>query len=118
MALLKNLFGFEQIDVGSIANSTLIFKENKKEVEEYLLEESDDADLTDRIFDFLSALSDKIQKEFDELLDGNIDKKRFLGALTQIFTLLLNTKIDTVEKIKRILKIVVETTIKLWQGQN
>ena len=113
MALLKNLFGFEQIDVGSIADSTLIFEEIRKEVEEYLLEESDNADSTDRIFNFLSTLSDKIQEEFDELLDGNTNKKRFLRALTQIFDLLLNIKVDMLEKIKRVLKIAVETTIKL-----
>ena len=29
--------------------------------------------------------------------------------------LLLNTKVDTAEKIKRIIKIAVETTIKIWQ---
>ena len=115
MALSKNLFRFEQIDVGSIADSTLIFEESRKAVEEYLLEESENADSTDRIFDFLSTLSDKVQ---EELLDGNTDKKRFLRALKQIFTLLLSTKVDTLEKMKRILKITVETTIKLWQGQN
>ena len=115
MALSKNLFRFEQIDVGSIADSTLIFQESRKAVEEYLLEESDNADSTDRIFDFLSTLSDKVQ---EELLDGNTDKKRFLRVLKQIFTLLLSTKVDTLEKMKRILKIIVETTIKLWQGQN
>ena len=113
MALSKSLFGFEQIDAGSIADSTLIFEEIRKEVEEYLLEESDNADSTDRIFNFLSTLSDKIQEEFDELLDGNTNKKRFLRALTQIFALLLNIKVDMLEKIKRVLKIAVETTIKL-----
>ena len=90
--MLKNLFGFKQIDVSSTADSTLIFEEIRKEVEEYLLEESDDADSTDEIFDFLSTLSDKIQEEFDELLDGNTDKKRFFRALTRIFALRLNTK--------------------------
>ena len=113
MALSKSLFGFEQIDAGSIADSTLIFEEIRKEVEEYLLEESDNADSTDRIFNFLSTLSDKIQEEFDELLDGNTNKKRFLRALTRIFALLLNIKVDMLEKIKRVLKIAVETTIKL-----
>ena len=118
MTLSKNLFGFEQIDVGSIADCTLIFEEIRKEVEGYLLEESDDADSIYGIFDFLSTLSDKIQEEFDELLDGNTNKKRFVRALTGIFILLLNTKVDTPEKIKRILKISIETTIRLWQGQN
>ena len=118
MTLSKNLFGFEQIDVGAIADSTLIFEKIRKELEEQLLEETDDAKSTDEIFDFLSTLSDKIQEKFDELLDGNNDKKHFLRALTRIFALLLNTRGDTPEKIKRILKIAVETTIKLWQGQN
>ena len=113
IALSKNVFGFEQIDVSSTTDSTLIFQEIRKEVEEYLLEESDNADSTDRIFNFLSTLSDKIQEEFDELLDGNTNKKRFLRALTRIFALLLNIKVDMLEKIKRVLKIAVETTIKL-----
>ena len=87
-------------------------------MENYLLGESEDTDSTDGVFDFLSTLSEKIQEEFDELLDGNTDKKRFLKALTKIFALLLNRKVDTPEKIKKILKIAVETTIKIWQGQN
>ena len=35
--------------------------------------------------------------------------------MSRIFALLLNTKVDTTEKIKRILKIDIETTIKIWQ---
>ena len=112
MALSKNLFGFEETDVSSTSDSTLIFEEIRKEAEEYLLEESDDTDSTDGIFHFLSTLSDKIQEEFDT------NKKHFFRALTRIFALLLNTKVDTPEKIKRILKIAVETTITIWSGQN
>ena len=118
MALSKNLFGFEQIDVSSTAGNTLIFEEIRKEVEEYLLEESDDADSADGIFDFLSTLPDTIQEEFDKLLDDNTNKKCFLRALTRIFALLLNMKAEILEKIKRTLKIAIETTIKIWQGQN
>ena len=118
MELTKNLFSFKQIDDSANIDSTLIFEEIRKEVENYLLGESEDTDSTDGVFDFLSTLSEKIQEEFDELLDGNTDKKRFLKALTKIFALLLNRKVDTPEKIKKILKIVVETTIKIWQGQN
>ena len=118
MELTKNLFSFKQIDDSANIDSTLIFEEIRKEVENYLLGESEDTDSTDGVFDFLSTLSEKIQEEFDELLDGNTDKKRFLKALTKIFALLLNRKVDTPEKIKKILKIAVETTIKIWQGQN
>ena len=118
MESTKNLFSFKQIDDRTNIDSTLIFEEIKKEVEDCLLGESEDTVSTDRVFDFLSTLSEKIQEEFDQLLDGNTNKKRFLRALTGIFALLLNTKVDTSEKIKKILKIAVETTIIIWQGQN
>ena len=68
-------------------------------------------------FDFLESLSAKVQEEFDELPEGDSDKKRFIKALTDIFALLLNTKVDSTDKVKRILKIAVETTLKIWQGQ-
>lgn len=56
------------------------------------------------VFDFLEALSVKVQEEFDGLTDGDSDKKWFVRALTRIFALLLNTIVDTVGKIKRKLK--------------
>lgn len=37
--------------------------------------------------------------------------------LSKIFALLLNTKVDTAEKIKRIIKITIKTTIKIWQEE-
>ena len=36
----------------------------------------------------------------------------------RIFTLLLNTKVDSVNEIKRILKIAINTTLRLWSGKN
>lgn len=56
-----------------------------------------------------------VQEEFNELIDGNSDKKQFESSLTRIFALLLNTKVETADKIKKILKIVVETTLKTRQ---
>ena len=92
----------------------MIFEEITRELEAYLLEESDDANLTDSVSDFLTSLADQVQGEFEELLDGNSDKKRFLSALSKIIALLLNTKVDTAEKIFKILKIAIDTTIKIW----
>ena len=112
MEWTKNLFSFKQIDDRTDIDSTLIFEEIKKEVKDYLLGECGDTDSTDGVFDFLSTLPEKIQEEFDELLDGYTNKKRFLRALTRILPLLLNTKLDTPEKIKTILKIAVETKYK------
>ena len=37
--------------------------------------------------------------------------------LSKIFAVLLNTKVDTAEKIKRIIKITIKTTIKRWQEE-
>ena len=37
----------------------------------FLLRESGDTASTDGIFDFLATLSDQVQGEFEELLDGN-----------------------------------------------
>ena len=97
----ENLFGLEHIVADNETNNTLIFEEITRKLEAYLLEESDDADSTDGVFDFLISLADQVQEEFEELLDSNSDKKRFLRTLSKIFALLLNTKVDTAEKIKK-----------------
>ena len=75
-----------------------------------------DADSTDGIFDFLENLTSRLQEDFDELIGECSDKKGFVKALTRIFALLLNIKVDTADKIKRILRIAVKTTLKIWQG--
>ena len=113
MASTENLFGFEQIEVDSGVDATLTFEEINKELEEYLLEKSIDTDSTDGVFDFLETLGNGVQKDFDELIGEDNDKKRFIKALTRIFALLLNTKVDTADKIQRILKIAVEATLKI-----
>ena len=114
METSENLFSLEQIKAGIETANTLIFEDITKELEAYLLEESDDADSTEGVFGFLTLLADQVQGELEELLDGNSNKKRFLRALSRIFALLLNAKVNTAEKIKRILKIAIETTIKIW----
>ena len=84
MATAKNLFRFEQIRVNDQVEATLIFKEINKELEEYILEKSNDADSTGSVFDFLELLSANVQEEFDELLEGDSDKKWFIKALTRV----------------------------------
>ena len=111
----ENLFDFQQSQAGAETNNALIFEEITRELEAYLATESDDQDSTDGIFDLLSSISDSVQEEFDELISGDSNKKHFLQVLSRMFALLINTKVDTAEKIKRILKIAIETTIKIWQ---
>ena len=99
MASSKNLFGFKQIEAGNRVDATLIFEEINKELEEYLLEKSIVTDSIDGVFDFLEWLNDRKQKDFQELLEGEADKKRFIKALTRIFVPFLNTKVNILDKI-------------------
>ena len=116
MASGNDLFSLEQIEVEKTSvDATLIFEEIHKEIREYLTEEID-TDSTDGVFDLLENLTNRLQEDFDELIGEDTDKKRFVKALKQILALLLNTKVDTADKIKRILKIAVETTLKIWRG--
>ena len=100
---------------GVKSDNALILEEITRELEAYLARESSDEDSTEGIFNILPSISDSVQEEFDEVISGDSDKKRFLRALSRIFALLLNTKVDTAEKIKSILKIAIETTLKIWQ---
>ena len=94
----EDLFKFEQKGAGLDTDNTLIFEEITRELEAYLGRESDDADSTDSVFDFLTTLADQVQEDFEELLDSDSNKKCFLRALSKIFALLLNTKVDAAKK--------------------
>ena len=108
----KILFRFVQ---GNRESQTRLFVEINKELKAFLSKENNDTDSIDGIFHFLSQISDFVQEEFDERLSEDSDKTRFVKAVTKIFALLLNTIIDTAEKFKRIIKIAIETTLKIWQ---
>ena len=77
----ENLFGFPQIDPEPNADNTLIFEEISSELEEFLLRESDNANSTDGVFEFLTEISNQVQEEFDKLLGEDTYKKRFLKLL-------------------------------------
>ena len=91
-------------------------KKINRELEAFLSKENNDKDNDkDDVFDFLKDLLDSAQEEFDKLLAGDSGKKPFVRAVSRFFALLLNTKVDTAEKIKRIIKTAIETTLKIWQ---
>ena len=117
MVSTSNLFELGQIEVENTnIDATLIFQEIHKEIRDYLARKGNDADSTGGVFDFLENLTSRLQEDFDELIGEYSNKKRFVKALTRIFVLLLNTRVDMADKIKRILRIAVETTLKIWQG--
>ena len=117
MASTSNLFEVEQIELDNkTVDAARIFEEIHREMGDYLTGEGNDADSTDGVFDFLEKLTSRLQEDFDELIGEDNDKKRSVKALTRIYALLLNTKVDTADKIKRVLRIAIETTLKIWQG--
>lgn len=114
--MLKDLFSSEQKQTPTEIDSIVIFNEIRKDLEDYLLEQSEDVNSTDGVFEFLSSLSEKIQEEFNKLL-GEDNDKRFIKELAKVLALLLNRKFNTAEKIKKILKVAIETTINIWSRQ-
>ena len=56
--------------------------------------------------------------EFEDLLEGDDDKKRFLKSLSKIFGLLLNTKVSTADKTKKMIRLAIETTLKYGQDKS
>ena len=78
----------------------LSLKKWKKNLE-FLLEQQVEEDSTDGAFDFLDNLTNRLQEDFDEIIGGDAEKKSFIRSLMRIFALLWNTKVDSVNKIKR-----------------
>ena len=87
------------------------------EMKQLIREENGKSDATDSAFDVLSDLAESLQKDFEELIEADSDKKIFMKVLSKIFELLLNANVNTIAKSKRTLKIAIETTLKLWQGE-
>ena len=99
-------------------NSLSLFQEIEKQLSETLLEEKSEGDSTDGAFSFIENLTNKLQTEFDETIGEDCEKRQFKRSLTRIFAILLNTRVDTLDEIKKIIKIAVNTAIKLWSEQN
>ena len=78
----------------------LSLKKWKKNLE-FLLEQQVEEDSTDGAFDFLDNLTNRLQEDFDKIIGGDAEKKSFIRSLMRIFALLWNTKVDSVNKIKR-----------------
>ena len=108
----KELFLFFKFIESETLDQARLFETINKELEAFLAKENNDKGVTDEILDFLATISDSVQQEFDELVSGDSDKKRFVRALSRIIALLLKTKVDTAENIKHIIKIAIET---IWQ---
>ena len=89
MSTTENLFGFEQVRVNDKVETTLIFEEINKKLEEYLLEKSNDADSTDGVFDLLGGNSNRFRvicndvgaKSDDQLTKGYRNNMQMLKVI-------------------------------------
>ena len=95
-------------------NQSILFEEINKELQAFFTKEFNKKDVTDGVLDLLSIISDSFQEEFDRLISGDSNTKRFFRALSKKFALLLNRKINATKKIQRLIKVAIETTTKKW----
>ena len=90
--------GFHKLDKCLQAK---ILEEIIAAIDAFVRSENNDNDATDGIFDTLGKITESVQKDFEELVRISNDKKTFVRALAKIFMLLLNTNVDTVDKVKK-----------------
>ena len=75
-------------------------------------------DQTDGPLEFIETIRNRIKEEFEGFIQDE-DKKTFLKILSKIFTILLSVKADNTEKIIKIVRFaLLSTVLKIWSGQN
>ena len=100
----EDLFKFEQKRVGLDTDNTLIFEEITRELEAHLARESDDANSTESVFDFLTSLADQVQEEFENYLTVTATRNVFLGRCQRYSLCFSTQKLTQPKKILKILK--------------
>ena len=97
---------------------TYLFEEVEEQLTKILiLDTGNSEEETDGAFDLIRNIVDKIKHDIEKAsLNG--DLKKFLHTLTKIFTLLLNIKVDTGDKIIKIVKLLNSLIAKKWSERN
>ena len=97
---------------------TYLFEELEEELTKILiLDAGNSEEETDGAFELIRNIVDKIRHNIEKAgLSG--DLKKFLHTLTKIFTLLLNIKVNTGDKIIKIVKLLKSLIAKKWSERN
>ena len=113
----ENLIKIDQ-EVETKQLPTYLFEDIEGELTSPLfLDTGNSEEETDGASDFIKNIVDKIKKDIEKAnLNGDLTK--FIHTLTKIFTLLLNIKVDTGEKIIKIVKLLNSLIVKKWSEQN
>ena len=93
---------------------TFIFEEVDEELTKLLILESGEE--TDGALDLIAQIVQKIRRQIEKE-DFGESLKNFLFTLTKIFTLLLNIKVDTGDKIIKIVELLNALIAKKWLEQ-
>ena len=75
---------FKRIKSADCKVQAALFEEINKKFLNFLAEENYDSDGTNGASDFLSWISESVEKEFDELLNIDSDKKDYKGTVKDI----------------------------------
>ena len=97
---------------------TYFFQEVEEELTRILILDTENSEEeTNGAFDLIRNIVEKIKHDIEKAsLNG--DLKKFLHTLTKIFTLLLNIKVDTGDKIIKIVKLLNSLIAKKWSERN
>ena len=114
LALLKeeNLFETETSKEQEELLPISLFQEIEAELYDNISHTAE-GDETDGVVDFIKDIVENIKLEI-ELLVQNDNKKTFLNTLSKIITILLSVKVDTPDKIIKVVKLIVSTVLKKW----
>ena len=93
-----------------------LFEELESELTNIIIVEGSQEE-TDGAFDVIRNILDNVKIDFEKL-NLNGDLKKFLHTISKIFTPLLNIKVDTSDKILKIVKLANALILKKWSEQN
>ena len=101
-----------------MSNFQHLFEEVEEELTRILILDTENSEEeADGAFDLIRNIVEKIKHDIEKAsLNG--DLKKFLHTLTKIFTLLLNIKVDTGDKIIKIVKLLNSLIAKKWSERN
>ena len=97
---------------------TYLFEETEEELTKLLISEAGEIweEETDGAFNLIAQMVGKIRHQIEKEDFGEV-LKNFLIALAKIFTLLLNIKVDTSDKIIKIVQLLNSLIAKKWLEQ-
>ena len=97
---------------------TYLFEEAEEELTKLLISEAGEIweEETDGAFNLIAQMVGKIRHQIEKEDFGEV-LKNFLIALAKIFTLLLNIKVDTSDKIVKIVQLLNSLIAKKWLEQ-